>query len=97
VTSWLHWGAATWLIVDALAVYRLARLIARDGLTKRVRRRMIDRYEGPLVELVSCPWCLSVYFAAGAVVLTYFVPYAWSFIASGLAMSAVAGFLAERE
>ena len=49
-----------------------------------------------LFELAGCPWCVSVWFAAGAVMLTRLTPTAWQYVAFALACSAVAGFLADR-
>ncbi len=98
MTSWLHWSPAVWLLVDALATYRLTRLLVRDEITRRPRRWLADHYEGWAVYLSTCMWCMSVWVAgAVVVVLTYFVPYGWSFVASVLAFSAVTGYLGSRE
>jgi len=86
-----------WLVVDALATYRLARLIARDTILRPFRRWLAEKYEGVLVELVGCIWCLSVWLAVGVVAATYFVPWWWSWPASALALSAVAGWLGGKE
>jgi hypothetical protein len=95
IPSWLGWGPAGWLVVDALAVYRLSRLVARDSITVKFRRWLEARYEGPLVTLSTCLWCLSVSFAAGTVLFTWWIPMVWSYVAAGLAFSAVAGLLSE--
>ena len=97
VTSWLGWPPWVWLVVDALAVYRLARLVARDTILRGLRRWVAGRYEGLAVEGMTCMWCLTVWFAAAVVALTYFVPWWWSWPASALALSAAAGFLAGKE
>jgi hypothetical protein len=97
MNSFLHWGAATWLVVDALAVYRLTRLVVRDELLRPFRTWMDRRYEsGWLLYWLTCVWCLSAAIAAPVVALTYFVPYPWSFVAAGLAFSAVAGAAGDR-
>jgi hypothetical protein len=49
-----------------------------------------------LFELVECPWCVSIWFAALAVILTRFWPEGWQYPAMLLALSAVAGWLGER-
>lgn len=49
-----------------------------------------------LHELITCPWCVSIWFGAGAVALTRFWPQGWQYVAMALALSAVAGFLGER-
>jgi hypothetical protein len=97
VRSWLGWPAAVWILVDALAVYRLSRLVTRDTILRPARRWLTARYEGMLVELVGCMWCVSVWLAAAVVALTWWLPYWWSFPATGLAFSAVAGWLGDRE
>ena len=55
------------LICAAFAVYRLARLITQDegpfSVFKRLREWAAVNSEG-LADLVSCPFCLGVWFAA---------------------------------
>lgn len=54
------------LIVAALAVARLARLVAEDVIMAGFRRWVVRRNgeTGPLTKLVHCaPWCLSFWFA----------------------------------
>lgn len=54
------------LIVAALAVARLARLVAEDQITVGFRRMVVNRFgpEGWLTKLVHCaPWCMSVWFS----------------------------------
>lgn len=98
------------LLVDALAVYRLAILVAKDKITDRPRNILMNlgySHAKPrrgirgttarwLFELVTCPWCVSLWFAAGAVALTRFYPDEWQYAAMWLALSGVTGFLAER-
>lgn len=95
--SWLGWPPAAWLAVDALACYRLTRLAVKDTISDGFRRRLAGRFEGPLVTLATCPWCLGVWVAAVVVALTVFAPLWWSYAASGLAFAAVAGYLSDRE
>lgn len=95
--SLLDWSPGVWLVVDALAVYRLTRLITRDDISTPMRKAITKRWEGPLVTLVGCPWCISIWLGAGTVLATYFAPYWWSFVAMLLALSAVAGYLSGRE
>jgi Protein of unknown function (DUF1360) len=101
-----------WLVCDALAVYRLAILITQDAITnglrtliqrpyQRLQRRNTTRampkgFRWYLVELSTCPWCVSIWVAAGAIALTRLAPTVWQYAAIALACSAVAGFLAER-
>ena len=84
-----------WLIVDALAVYRLVQLIGRDAITARGRDVVQKRSQAAFL-FITCPWCVGLWIAAGAVALTRFVPSAWQYAALALALSGIAGFLAER-
>lgn len=82
-------------VTDALATYRLVRLVTEDQVTANWRRRIGKR--GPTADyFVHCSWCTSVYLAAGVVAARRFVPKAWSPVAQVLALSAVSGLLAER-
>lgn len=91
----------TWLMVvlNALAVFRCAILITRDGIFSPLRR-FVASFKGSVLgdwgdELINCPWCLSIWFAAGAVALTYFYWPVWGWVALFFAASGVAGFLSE--
>jgi len=53
------------LVLAALAVYRLAQLIAIDDGPGQVFRRLRGRFvTGGMADLVHCPYCLGVWFAA---------------------------------
>lgn len=86
-----------WLIIDGLAVYRLTRVVGRDTLFDRPRGWFTTTYRGWVVELLMCSWCLSVWFAAVAGVLTWQVPQVWIWVALPLAVAAVAGLVAAHE
>lgn len=81
-----------WLAVDGLAVYRLAVLIGKDMIAEPIRQRVGTR----MLAFITCPWCIGLWFAAAAVILTRFWPQGWQYVAMALALSAVAGFLGER-
>jgi hypothetical protein len=98
-----------WLTVDALAVYRLVVLVVKDAITDPVRDWLGKPWSRPgqpfpaysggrwwTFKLVTCPWCVSVWLAAAVVFATRFMPGAWQYGAVLLALSGVAGFLAER-
>lgn len=89
------------LLVDALATYRLARLVTTDTLppAKAFRAAIIRRYgpESAVAELVHCPWCVGVWAAAGVVTARRIAPRMWDPVATGLALAAAAGWLASRE
>ncbi len=87
---------------DFLATYRLTTLIKDDKLTEDFRRLVFRRFGEPSDDdghkvsyLVTCPWCLSVYFAAIAVVARKKWPRAWGPVAKASTFSALTGLLAE--
>jgi hypothetical protein len=104
-----------WLIVDALALYRLTRLIVSDSITDPIRKRLLDHAKrlafqnatanqnrptpydsnvyGKFWNLITCPWCLSIWFAIPVIALTKLVPGVWQYPALGLTLSAVAGLI----
>lgn len=91
-----------WLTVDALAVYRLSRLVTRDSLplVKRPREALVRRGQRGhsltwWAELVTCPWCVSMYLAPIVLGARAYAEVAWSPLALVLAGSAVAGLLSE--
>lgn len=81
-------------VVDALAVFRIVRFLQRDSLIEQQREQLINRY-GHLkaTELLTCPWCLSIWVAAGVVLARGAAPRLWGKIAAGLAFSAGAGVI----
>lgn len=92
------------LIVDALAVFRLTRLIIRDELTAGLRSKLEHAVHqetrsaavaGKLGTLIKCPWCCSPYVAVFVVSARRLAPRAWGPIAEVLAFSAVTGLVAE--
>jgi|tagenome__1003787_1003787.scaffolds.fasta_scaffold20708636_2 hypothetical protein len=87
---------------DFLATYRLTTLIKDDKLTENMRGAVFRRYGEPTGDnprkisyLMTCPWCLSIYFAALAVVGRRKAPKVWAPAAKVLAMSAGTGLLAQ--
>lgn len=91
--------SAWWLAIflNSLAVYRVTRLVTRDTITQPFRDWLVRDWHGWVVELLQCPWCFSIWVAAGATVLTYFEWGTWKWIAAGLAFAALAGLIAEKE
>lgn len=89
-----------WLVVLALATFRLARFVTRDDypLWAPLRARITRRWPptpGAWSEVVLCPWCCSPYLGAALLVAWLFVPYWLAPVVLILALSAVAGLLAE--
>jgi hypothetical protein len=89
--------------LDFLATYRLTTLIKDDKITEDLRGMVFDRYGEPTEDnprkvsyLMSCPWCLSIYFGMVAVVGRRRFPRLWGPAAKVLAMSAMTGLAAER-
>jgi hypothetical protein len=87
------------LSLDALATFRISRLVTSDVLfdDQRARLHLWLEAEGhdKLAWLIQCPWCVSPYVAAGVIVARQVAPRAWSPLARALAFSAVAGLLSE--
>lgn len=81
------------LVVDALAAYRLTRLVTTDAITEPLREA-IDARSDFMGELTSCSWCSGVWVAAGVVLARRYVP-AWGPVAEMLALAAVAGLLSD--
>lgn len=92
-----------WL-VDALAVYRLTRLLAADGITAEVRdaiHEWTDQGDPTLTkakvaELIECRWCVSMWVSLGLVYLVRRRHW-WPSMADALAFSAVGTLLARLE
>ena len=88
---------------DALAVYRLTRLITTDTLFSEARdelhRRLAARgYVGAKVsEGLDCDWCVSIWVAAGALTARAVWPRGWRALSWVLATSAAAGLVAHAE
>lgn len=81
-------------MLDAVAVYRIVRFIQRDSLIETQREWVINRYGHlKITELATCPWCLSIWVAAGVVTARHVAPRLWGMIARGLAFSAGAGVI----
>jgi hypothetical protein len=95
-----------WLAVDAGCVYRLTILATKDIITEPFRRRLGRPFTALssarsgvrwwLFELANCPWCVSVWAAAGVVTLTATAASVWQYAAAAFALSGITGFLAER-
>jgi uncharacterized protein DUF1360 len=87
---------------DVLATYRLTTLIKDDKITEDIRNFVFRKYGQPSEEdahklsyLLACPWCLSVYFGAFAVVAGQRWPRMWKPLSKALSYSALTGLLGE--
>jgi hypothetical protein len=81
------------MLTDALAAYRLTRLVTQDRITAPLRDRL-DRDTLP-GELVRCSWCVGMWAAFGVVAARRLVPHAWAPVADALAVAAVVGLISE--
>jgi len=90
----------TWLeaTIDALAVYRITRLVVADKVTEPIRERVWEERgaEKGLGYFVTCPWCVSFWVGAGAVAARQVAPSAWEPFARVMAASAVTGIVSTR-
>jgi Protein of unknown function (DUF1360) len=90
-------------VVGGLAVARLTRLLVEDELTRPGRERLQKWAEGTaqraawprLAYFVTCPWCVSVWIAAGWLGLSTAAPRSADTLGTILAWSQVTGLLAE--
>lgn len=92
------------LVVYALAVARVTGLITQDSITEDARDRLVGwlddrpRTLGSYVaKLVTCPWCTSVWVAAGTAPLTWWHgANPWMLVpAVALAFSQVTGMISD--
>ncbi len=90
------------IVFDVLATYRLTTLIKDDKITEDIRNVVFKKYGEPSEEdsrkisyLLTCPWCLSIYFGAAAVLAGARWPRMWKPVSKALSYSAMTGLLAE--
>lgn len=85
------------LLVDGLAVHRLARLIVTDQIADPLRARamaaMHDRGWEWGKELLRCEWCVGVWVAGAVTAARVLAPRAWRPAARFLAVADVAGIV----
>jgi hypothetical protein len=88
----------SWLLVvlSAFALARMARLVTSDAIFDRPRER-IKRAGTKAALFITCPWCVSIWLAAGVVALIHFYPHWWFYAAAVFTFSEVAGLLAGHE
>jgi hypothetical protein len=83
------------LVVDGLASYRLVKLVRDDRITEPARdaaqRRAGPPEQSSLTYLMTCPWCLSVYFGASLTLGRLRWPRATAAVSRTFALSALAG------
>ncbi len=83
------------LLVDALATYRLVKLVRDDRITEPARQAVEARTGPPdrskVTYLLNCPWCLSIYFGAALTLGRRRWPTATAVLSRPLALSALTG------
>lgn len=86
-------------IRDALAVYRLTKLVIDDEITSDLRDKVFEKFPPESTKigyLFTCPWCVSIWIAAGLLVGKKIAPTAQENLSWVMAASAVTGLLEER-
>lgn len=92
-------GTVLGVVVDALATYRLTRLVVEDEIAAPLRDRVWARDDPGMARigyLVTCPWCVSFWVAVAVVAARRAAPGPWGLAARVLAFSAVTGAAANR-
>ena len=85
------------MVLNVGAVYRIARVIARDTIFDKPRNAIQNKYHGSLVNLMVCMWCLGFWLSIIAVFLTAWRTShdLWLIAASMLTVSAIVGIVGE--
>jgi hypothetical protein len=86
-------------LFDALAVFRLTKLVVDDEIFADVRDKLLDRFppeSTKLGYLITCPWCVSIYLGGAAVAARALLPRQWDLLARALSYSALTGLVAEK-
>jgi hypothetical protein len=85
-------------VIDALATYRLTKLVIDDEITKDLRKKWFEKFPPQSTKLgfmATCPWCAGFWVATGVVAARTVAPAAWEKAGAAFAFSAVAGMLEE--
>jgi hypothetical protein len=85
------------LAVGGFAVHRLTRLAVSDKITEPLRDRVAPDEESRLAYFVTCPWCVSIWVAAGWALLAVTAPSVAAPVGAALAWSSVTGLLSSVE
>lgn len=87
----------TWLtfVIDAVACYRLTRLVVVDSITEEIRDWAVRWVK--MHELLTCRYCVGIWVGAGVAAARWTIPTAWNVAAWALAIAAFAPILARLE
>lgn len=98
IPAWL------WVLLVIGAVVRLTRLVVADGITEGLRARLTlaarrRRFAAWLTDLVTCPWCVSVWLGTLAAFVTVWWPDNRVILAGLVALTAslASGLIIPRE
>lgn len=88
----------TIIVLIMLSTARLTRLVTHDKITNGLRTVMVRKLgqEHPLVYLMYCSWCVSIYTGTGVTLAAWqWSGHTWfNIVVIALSASYVAGFLA---
>jgi len=83
-------------VLIALAVFRLTRLTVYDNITAFIRAWFSgtspETFRGTIHTLITCPWCIGLWYALVVSFLFFVTPYAW-FPIFFLAVAGIATFM----
>lgn len=88
------------LLVDVLAAHRLVRLAQTDTVPPlpEIRAHLETAHpDATWLELLYCPWCLSIWVAAAVGLARAVTPGVWRPVARLLAISSAVGLITERQ
>lgn len=91
-------------VIDALATYRLTKLVIDDYITQDLRDKAFaelaklenNKLARKAEYLLTCPWCVSIWAAGFLVLLRLTAPNLAQYLNTLLAASAVTGVLYEK-
>jgi hypothetical protein len=81
-------------VIDTLAAARIVRLVTEDTITEPARAWIDEHAPEKLSDLVTCPWCMGVWVAAGVFAARRVAPRAWDPLARALALAELASAIA---
>ncbi len=85
-------------VVDVLAVYRVTRFVTRDDFPpmRTLREAAEKRLGDDWAELLTCPWCMSIWLGFAFVATRSRLPRARRPVLTALAFSAITGIISEK-
>ena len=97
----LAWVSSVWLVVHALAAFRLTRLWLLDSLPPlpAIRHHVLQKWGNKWwTDLFVCGWCAGFWISAAVVAFASSpLAPAWNWLSLALAVSAVVGLMMDRK